>query len=175
MSASRASFAAVLSMLLVGCSGHAKQRALVLETAGKPREALALAGVSRLREAFNRGACQSIFDEADLVFRLRQSQKAWLSECERLRRNLGSWRSFQAHLAHGPGVPLSVVVYGQAEFARGRWRARTRLETVWHFDRGRAELFSLFLDGEPIPMRSWPWDPRKRYWDPPPKRNREPA
>ncbi|HET9319165.1 MAG TPA: hypothetical protein VFO27_05305 [Bryobacteraceae bacterium] len=148
---------------------------MILETAGKPREALALDGVSRLREAFNRGGCQSIFDEADLVFRLRQSQQAWLSECERLREKLGSWRSFQAHLARGPGVPLSVVAYGEAEFAKSRWRAHMRLETVWYFDRGRAELFSLLLDSEAIPIRSWPSDPRKRYWDPAPKRNREPA
>jgi hypothetical protein len=159
-------------VLLAGCSVTAEQRALILDTAGEPREALALDGVSRLREAFNRGACQSIFDEADLVFRLRQSQQAWLSECERLREKLGSWRSFQAHLAHGPGVPLSVVVYGEAEFAKRA--TQTRLETVWHFDRGRAELFSLFLDGDAIPMRS-PSRPRDRYMDPPPKGNSEPA
>jgi hypothetical protein len=162
-------------VLLAGCSVTAEQRALVLETAGKPREALALDGVSRLRDAFNRGACQSIFDEADRVFRLRQSQEAWLSECGRLREKLGSWRSFRAHLGHGPGVPLSVVVYGEAEFAKGRWRASTQVETVWHFDEGRAELFSLFLDGEAIPMRLWPLDPRNRYQDPPPKRNRKPV
>jgi len=168
MSAPRATFVAFLSVLLAGCSGIAKQQASVMETAGKPREALALAGVSRLRDAFNRGACQSIFDEADLVFRLGQSQQAWLSECERLRKKLGLWRSFQAHVTHGPGVPLSVAVYGEAEFADGRWRTRTQIGMVWHFDRGRAELFSLFLDGEAIP--TWaPSRPRDRYMDPPMK------
>jgi hypothetical protein len=116
--------AVFLSVLLAGCGGNAKQRALVLEGAGKPREALALAGVSRLRDAFNRGACQSIWDEADLVFRIREPQQAWLSECERMRKKLGAWQSFQAHSKHGPGVPLSVVVYGEGEFAKA---AHTRI------------------------------------------------
>jgi hypothetical protein len=93
-----------------------------------------------------------------------------------MRKKLGYWRSFQVHLEHGPGMPLSVVVYGEAEFARGGWRAHTHLQTVWHFDRGRAELFSLFWNiDEAIPRPSWPLDPRKRYLDPPPKRDWEPA
>jgi hypothetical protein len=91
-----------------------------------------------------------------------------------MRQRLGSWQGFQAHVAHGPGVPLSVAVYGEAEFANGRWRTRAKVETVWHFDRGRAELFSLFLNGETIPMRA-PSRPRDRYMDPPPQRNVEPA
>ena len=109
----------LFSLMLTGCSGTAKQGASVLECAGKPREALVLNGVSRLRNAFNRGDCQSIFDEAELVFRLSRSQQAWLDECERMRKKLGSWRNFQKYLEYGPGVPLSVMVYGEAEFARG--------------------------------------------------------
>ena len=161
-----------LSAWLVACNGSARQRTLLLESAGKPREALALEGVSRLRDAFNLGACQSIFDEADLTFRLLQSQQAWLSDCERLHNELGSWRRFQTHLRHGPGIPLSVVVYGEAEFAGRRLRERTHVETVWHFDRGRAELFSLYLNGEAIPRLL---QPRERYLDPPPKRESEPG
>ena len=144
----------------------------MLEGASKPREVLAWAAVSRLRDAFNRGACQSIWDEADPVFRIREPQQAWLSECERMRNKLGAWQSFQGHSKHSPGVPLSVVVYGEGEFARSH--AHTHLETVWHFDRGRAELFSMNLNGEAIPPAS-PFQPGKRYLDPPLKRNREPA
>jgi len=164
--------AVFLSVLLAGCGGNATQRALVLEGAGKPREALALVAVSRLRDAFNRGACQSIWDEAAPVFRIREPQQAWLNGCERMRQKLGAWQSYQAHSKHSPGIPLSVVVFGEAEFARGR--AHTHLETVWHFDRGRAELFSLDLNGEAIPPSS-PFQHGKRYLDPPLKRNREPA
>jgi hypothetical protein len=163
-------------VLLAGCSGNATQRALMLETAGKPREALALDGVSRLREAFNRGACRSIFDEADRVFRLSRPRQAWLNECERMRKRLGLWLIFRTDVEHSPGIPLSVVVRGEAEFVVSQWRTRANVVTVWHFDRGRAELFSLFWDAGPArPMGSWPSDPRNRHLDPPPKRNAEPA
>ena len=164
------------SLLLAGYSGNANQRALVLETAGKPREALALNGASRLREAFNRGACQSIFDEADPVFRLSHPRQAWLDECERMRRRLGLWLIFRTNVEHGPGVPLSVVVRGEGEFVVSQWRTRANVVTVWHFDRGRAELFSLFWDAGPArPMGSWPSDPRKLHLDPPPMRDWKPA
>jgi hypothetical protein len=155
------------SLFLPGCSSIARQSAPMLDSAGKTREASALDGVKRLREAFNQGACQSIFSEADPVFRLRQSPQDWLNECQRMRRELGRWQSFQAKLQHSPGIPLRVVVYGEGRFSRGR----RHLETVWHFDRGRAELFSLYLDGTRVPPS--PFRPRDRYMDPPPKGNRE--
>ena len=122
-------------LMLAGCSS-------TLNTSN-PREKLALEAVASLREAFNGGACQHIFDEADEVFRISQPETEWLEICERMHRNLGWWRSFQPQLDRTPSIPLRVVVYGQAEFAKGRYR----METVWHFDRGRAELFSLVLQG----------------------------
>src|SRR5690242_10026766 len=165
--------AVLLSVLLAGCGGTAGQRALVLERAGGPREAMAREGIKRLREAFNRGACQSIFDEADLSFRLRQSRQAWLDKCADLRRKLGMWRSFEAHVAQSRGVPLSIVLDGEAEFAGGRASVHEKVQTVWHFDHGRAELFSMHLNGEAIPSYSWPVNPRKRYLDPPAERGSE--
>lgn len=88
-----------------------------------------------------------------------------------MRRKLSWWLGFQVHLEHGFGVPLSIVVYGEAEFATGRWHTRGYLETAWHFDHGRAELFSLSWNGgEAVPTRSWPSDQRHRYLDPTPKR-----
>ncbi len=66
-------------------------------------------------------------------------------------------------LVHPP-----TYIYGEAEFAKGRYR----LETVWHFDRGRAELFSLVLWGGgeqiqvPPPVIRMP----RRLMDPPLKR-----
>ncbi|HXI42941.1 MAG TPA: hypothetical protein VNH18_18400 [Bryobacteraceae bacterium] len=167
--------AVFLSVLAAGCGDNAKQRASVLEGAGKSREALALDGVSRLRDAFNRGACQSIWQEADPLFRLREPQQEWMSKCDRMRQKLGALQSFQVHLRHGPDVPISIVVYGEGEFARGRSCAPTYLETVWHFDQGRTELFSLYLNGEAIPAPSWPLKPGERYQDPPPKRERKPG
>lgn len=163
-------------VLLTGCRAVANQQAVVIETAGKPREALVLNGVGRLRDAFNQGACQSIFDEADPVFRLTWPRQAWLEECKRLRERLGLWTSFQTNVTHSPGVPISLAAYGEGEFAIGRWRTRANVFTVWHFDRGRAELFSLFLDAGPARrLGSWPSDSPKRYLDPPPKREWEPT
>jgi hypothetical protein len=130
-----------------------------------PREELALAGAASLRAAFNRGACWQIFDEADDVF--RASQADWLDVCEQLRKKLGWWRSFHAQLDRRDGVPINrVVVYGEADFAKGRYH----LETVWHFDRGRVELFSLGLWGgsEQIQIPA-PRAPRRLLMDPPPK------
>ena len=134
-----------------------------------PKEKLALAGAASLREAFNRGACRKIADESDEVF--RASNADWIEVCGQMRKKLGWWRSFRAQLDHTDGVPtMRVVVYGEAEFAKGRYH----LETVWHFDRGRAELFSLGLWGGgeqiqiPAPLRA----PRRLLMDPPPKENR---
>jgi len=131
-----------------------------------PREKLALAGASSLREAFNRGACRQISDEADEVF--RASKADWIEVCEQLRKKAGWWRSFRAQLDHTDAVPIMrVVVYGEAEFSKARYH----LETVWHFDGGRAELFSLGLRGSgeqiqiPAPLHA----PRRLLMDPPPK------
>jgi hypothetical protein len=145
--------------MLAGCNSTSR--------ASNPREELALAGASSLRDAFNRGACRQIFDEADEVF--RASQTDWLDVCEQMRKKLGLWRSFHTRWNHTDVVPIfRVVVYGEAEFSKGRYQ----LETVWHFDSGRAELFSLGLSGGgeqmqiPAPRRG----PGRLLMDPPPKR-----
>ena len=131
--------------------------------ASNPREKLALAGAAGLREAFNRGACRQIFDDADEVFRV--SQTDWLDVCERMLKRLGWWRSFHTQLRRTDGVPIRVVVYGEAEFAKGRYQ----VETVWHFDRGRAELFSLILQGggEQIQIPPLRFGVPRRLMDPP--------
>jgi hypothetical protein len=131
-----------------------------------PREKLALAAAASLHEAFNRGACRQIFDQADEVFRV--SQTDWIEVCGQMRKKLGWWWSFHARLDHTDVAPIiKVVVYGSAEFSNGRYR----LETAWHFDKGRAELFSLGLRGGgeqiqiPAPLRA----PQRLFMDPPPK------
>lgn len=146
-----------LLALLAGCS---PDRAEVLENGGA-REAMAMKGVDTLREQFNRGGCELIFDQADVAFRYRQSKQTWLEKCKELRRRWGTWRSFAAHVERRTGVQLSVAIGGAAEFVNGR----VPVETTWHFDHGRAELFSLNVNGEPIPAYRWP-RPQKRYLDP---------
>jgi len=148
----------VAFLILAGCN--------TAENSRNPREMLALAGVASLREAFNQGACKIIFDDADEVFRISQPETDWLELCGRLHKSLGWWRSFQARLDHTNAVPLRVVVYGEAEFAKGRYH----LWTVWHFDWGRAQLFSMALQGTreqiviPPPAIRMP----RKLMDPPP-------
>src|SRR4029077_14155893 len=130
----------IVCLMLAGCN-HT-------DYGSNPREKLALSAASGLLEAFNRGACRQIFDDADEVFRV--SETDWLDVCERMRKGLGWCKSFHVQLRRTDGVPLRVVGYGEAECARGR----DEVETVWHFDRGRADLFSLILrgGGEQIPI-----------------------
>jgi len=145
----------IVCLMLAGCNRT--------DYASNPREKLALAGAAGLREAFNRGACRQILDDADEVFRV--SQTDWLDACERMRKRLGRWRLFDAQLRPTDGVPIRVVVYGDAEFVKGRYQ----VETVWHFDRGRAELFSLILQGggEQIQIPALRFGVPRRLMDPP--------
>ena len=145
-------------LMLAGCN--------LRDYGTNPREKLALAGAAGLREAFNRGGCREILDDADEVFRV--SQTDWLDLCEQMLKRLRWRRSFDVQLRRANGVPLRVVVYGDAEFAKGRYQ----VETVWHFDRGRAELFSLILrgGGEQIQIPPLRFGVPRRLMDPPARR-----
>jgi len=148
----------VVWLMLAGCN--------LRDYGTDPREKLALAGAAGLREAFNRGGCREILDDADEVFRV--SQTDWLDLCEQMLKRLGWWRSFDVQLRRANGVPLRVVVYGDAEFAKGRYQ----VETVWHFEKGRAELFSLILrgGGEQIQIPPLRFGVPRRLMDPPARR-----
>ena len=129
----------LLLLLPSGCSNHnrpllglnASQRTLVGRS------------VDQLREAFNRGNCQTIYDEADPVFRLAQLPPEWLAQCEHIRNTLGTWRSFDLQMHGKLGIPLTVIAGGPAVFATGDYQVKT----TWHLNGGRAQLFSLLLNG----------------------------
>ena len=73
-----------------------------------PRTAMAA-----LREAFNRDACQSIYDGASGGFRNRLSRHDWESTCERLRASWDSCALSGLHLyrpARVPGIAFDVEV-----------------------------------------------------------------
>ena len=57
----------------------------------------------RKREAFNGGACASIYESASDGFRRVTARPDWLKRCESLRANLGSWRGYQVQLYEIPG------------------------------------------------------------------------
>ncbi len=104
---------------------------------------LAMASADRLREELNRGACQTIYDEADSVFRSSQIPLDWLAQCEYMRNQLGKWRSFNSQMREKFGIPLTIVASGPAVFSSGNYQ----VEVIWHLNGGRAELFSLSLEG----------------------------
>jgi hypothetical protein len=152
---------AVLLLVLTAC-GHAPgPRDLPLDPV---RRSLALDAVNRLGDALNRGACQSIYDEASTVFQQLESSAAWRDGCERMRASLGTWKSFSARAAFATGTS-AVLVDGTVVFAKGR----CHLGTTWRLENGRARLFSLYLLGPGGPMTiPEPWPDRQKRWDPPP-------
>lgn len=79
-------------------------------------------GVRNVREAFNIGACQSVYDMVDHD----QAREKWLSGCERMRESLGLWNSFDAVSSQRLGVePAAVLVQGRAVFAKGGFHLET--------------------------------------------------
>ncbi|MGA3023505.1 MAG: hypothetical protein ABSF98_01910 [Bryobacteraceae bacterium] len=157
--------AVLILLFLTACNHVPDPRDLPLDAIHR---GLAMDAVSRLGEALNRGACQSIYDDASEVFRQLEPLAAWESECERIRAALGLWESFSTRAAFATG-PSTVLVDGTAVFAKGR----RRLDTTWSLEHGSARLFSLYLEGaggRPT-MVPAPWPrPKPRLTDPPPKR-----
>jgi hypothetical protein len=74
----------------------------------------------RLREIFNRGACEQIYRDAAVgSFRLGPEQQ-WTEQCQPLRIRIGPWRSFSAQEAVHCSTDDSVVcVDGTALFESG--------------------------------------------------------
>jgi hypothetical protein len=78
------------------------------------------AAAIRLREIFNSSACQPIYDAAAAYFRANQDSIDWNTECEQLKKQLGSWQSFQVAGTERCGMPeVLVCVGGPAAFEKG--------------------------------------------------------
>jgi hypothetical protein len=126
-----------LALLLAGCRAARPDYAVD----GARRE-LAIAAAHSFGEALNRGACQSIYDDASEVFRGLESAEEWTRECLQMRKQLGSWKgmSIRQVTAGGAGV---TVLRGTAQFERGTYCLRVDFLD----EGGRARLFLLELDG----------------------------
>ena len=163
MAACRAG-ALVILLALAGCCRVPQTQDLPLN--GVLR-GLALDGVKRFGEALNRGACQSIYDDASVVLQGLEASAAWRHECERMRETLGSWESFRLRAVVATG-PSTVLVDGTAVFAKGP----CHMGTTWNVENGRARLFSLYLLGPAgVTTIPAPWPGRRpRLIDPPLRR-----
>ena len=130
----------------------------------EPNRRAAVAGLNRLREALNSGACQAVHEEAAEGFRGLVSRQDWMLRCEEIRSRLGSWKNFEVRSTRAWGN-FTVLVSADARFVNGVYRMRT----VWQLENGRAYLFTLDLEGNgrqihiPSP---WPGFQR-RHVDPP--------
>jgi hypothetical protein len=128
---------------------------------------LTVDAVNGLRDAFNSGACQSIYEQAAAHFRT-QSLQEWMSQCKDLKETLGSWQSFSAHLAERCGGGPSVVIVcagGNARFAK----RIAQVDVAWLLDKGRTQLMWISLKkGQGAWVVIPPWR-GPRMFDTPPR------
>ena len=135
----RHAVAVLILLVLTACNQVPAPRDLPLD---RVRRGMVTDAVNRFGEALNRGACQSIYEDASIAFQQLEPSTEWRGECERMRASLGSWESFGLRTASATGT-FTVRVDGTAVFARGR----CRLGTIWSIENGRARLFRLLLQG----------------------------
>ncbi len=157
---------APLFFLLVGCGDRTADQRDIAALTSRVRAA---DGVKRLRENFNRGDCQAVYNEADFYFREFELPEEWLTACADMQAKLGKWRSFTADQQFPPGTSI-----GQAVFENGRFH----IIVHWNTLNAPARLMRLYLqsdDGSEIqvpPKRNLPSrrGPHRPLMDPSPKR-----
>ena len=112
----------------------------------KQRQQLALEGISRLQREFNAG-------------------KNWLDGCGQLRATVGPWRSFAVRSVRQlPGAPVAILVVADALFEKGTYH----LESYWYLNKGRAELYALYIEGNGNRISIPPSPPfERKLMDPP--------
>ena len=128
--------AALLFLLLGGCTKISQEEKIAVESTRK------------LREQFNTGACNSIYEQTGKAN--DELAKEWLSGCEQMRGSLGSWTTFNDltafHSSHFQ-KPTTVRVEGRAVFTNGDHVETYWLESYWHVSGNRAHLYFLYLEG----------------------------
>ena len=133
---------ALLCMLLAGCSRDVSLDYTDVPVS-KERLAQALDGFNKLRNVFNSGACQALYESFGSAFR-SYPRNDWLIDCAHLPRTLGVWHDFQAEEAMYCGAHWRIIcVNGLAHFAN----ADRGVESVWLVRNGRVELLNLTLIG----------------------------
>jgi len=150
---------ALLSLVLNGCTA---KRVEPLPDVEGPQRKLALAAMQELRQAFNNGSCQAIYDAAGDGFRRTESNPDWLAICAEIRSRWGRWDDFTATYWYQSGSQ-SVAVEGTAAFTKGP----CTLQVIWSLGRDRLQMACLILgvgnDQIAVPPR-----PGRRFFDPQP-------
>lgn len=148
----RSAGSALVLLFLTACTWTPVPRTLA---SGGAYRAWAVDAVERMREAFNRGECASIYDEASEPFRRLEARQDWLTDCEQIRGTLGVWRSLRTRSASAR-QGFEAHVDGTAVSAGGE----CRLQTTWTLENGHVRLFSLCLQSGNRLMVPAPVSPR---------------
>ena len=135
-------FSAAALLLLTACrrSNPLHQTELPV---GEKQQIIALHGTEKLREQWNSGSCEALYEQASAFFR-SQSLPDWLSQCEQLQENLGGWQSFVSQKAtmcgeSGKSTRIIVCLDGVALFEKDRFK----LEIGWMLENSRSWLMFL--------------------------------
>ncbi len=119
------------------------------------QKAEATDAANRFLEAFNTSKCEPMYHAAAAYFRT-QSSSEWATECELLKKKLGSWRSFQVtETLFCASQGVVICVHGSAEFENGM----QEIDTAWLLDSGTAQLFSIAIKKD---ERHWQQIPEMR-------------
>ena len=152
----------ILASLLVLVSGCARNPAPRSELPATDQQRIrATASVSRLRDQFNQNDCLGIYREGALNFRF-QREKDWLNDCEKLRADLGTWRTYTIKATARCGVEGIVCTDGLAAFES----TTQSLEVGWLVDKGQAKLMWFVIEDKGQ-TQIFPGRP-ERFADPPP-------
>jgi len=116
----------------------------------------AVVAAERLRGVFNNSACEPIYAAAAAYFRTQDSLD-WSSECERLKKELGSWQSFQVTDSQRCAAPEVVVcIGGPAEFDKGK----KQIELAWLLTLRGPQLFWIVVQED---ERHWKQIPPRPF------------
>lgn len=139
----------VLASAATGCNNVWKQKATAVRAA------------ERLRELYNRNACEEIYKAAAPYFRRMETEARWARDCAELRARLGEWREFTPETNNAwPIGPVGIVwIRGSARFERNI--ADVRLD--WDLAGREAASFNLLIPvgGEETSIPSFTGQPRE--------------
>ena len=155
-------------LFMAACHSHDRAGKDFFDTPiAEGQRQLAVDAVIRLRDAFNNGSCQSIYEGAAAFFRA-QSLQEWMSQCNDLKETLGSWRTFGAssvvRCGEGPSMFI-VCVGGNAGFAK----KIAQVDVAWLLDNGRTQLAWISLKQNQGAWVQMPPGRDHRMFDTPPR------
>lgn len=150
-------------LLLTACEGSRHGNDRIGARIDNEVQASGLQATEQLRQRWNVGACQVLYEEAAVHFR-SQSMPDWLSQCDHLRAKLGRWQSFLLQEASTCSEPAAstICLDGVAVFGKERYEAIIG----WTVEGRQARLLFLTLGQNERSVETIP-PAKQRLLDPP--------